>query len=67
MRETLPAYMYRDPAIVLEQKQENELKRSCAGCVHVFRVEFNGAVESACNKGRMIGKRCNLYKRGDHV
>lgn len=67
MRETLPTYMYRDPAIVLEQKQENELKRSCAGCVHVFKVEFKGAVESACSKGRMIGKRCKLYERGDYV
>lgn len=62
MRETLPTYMYRDPAIVLEQKQERELKRACAGCVHVFQVEFNGAIESACGRGRMFGKRCSLFR-----
>lgn len=65
MRETLPAFMYRDPALVLEQKQENELKRSCAGCVHAYQVEFKGAAERACNKGKVFGKRCKLYKRGD--
>lgn len=62
MRQTLPAYMYRDPMLVLEQNQENELKRSCAGCVHVFRVEFKGVAESACNKGKMFGKRCRLFQ-----
>lgn len=67
MRETLPAYMYRDPMLVLEKKQENELRRSCAGCVHVFLVEFKGAAESGCNKGKIYGKRCKLYERGDNV
>ena len=63
----LPAYLYRNPMEVLEQKQERELKRSCVGCVHVFQVEFKGVAESACNKGKVFGKRCKLYKRGDHV
>ena len=62
MRETLPAYLYRDPMLVLEQKQENELKRSCAGCVHVYRVEIGGSVENGCNVGKVFGKRCNLYR-----
>ena len=49
MRETLPAYMYRDPCEVLQQKQERELKRSCAGCVHVYLVEIGGSVENGCS------------------
>lgn len=67
MRETLPAYMYKNPMDILEQKQERELKKSCKGCAHVFQVEFKGAAESGCNKGRVFGKRCKLYKRGDNV
>lgn len=62
MRETLPAYMYRDPCEVLQQKQERELRRSCAGCVHAYRVEIGGSAENGCNKGRVFGKRCNLYR-----
>lgn len=62
MRETLPSYMYCDPMLVLERKQENELKRSCLGCVHVFHVEFKGAAESGCNKGKVFGKRCKLFR-----
>lgn len=65
MRETLPAHTYRDPMLVLEQKQENELKRSCNGCVNVFDVRFKGSVEKGCNKGKRYGKRCRLYERGD--
>ena len=49
MRETLPAYMYRDPCEVLQQKQERELRRSCAGCVHVYLVEIGGSVENGCS------------------
>jgi len=58
----LPSYQYRDPMIVLQQKQENELRRSCAGCVHAYLVEFKGSKESGCNKGKVFGKRCNLYR-----
>lgn len=62
MRETLPAYMYRDPCEVLQQKQERELRRSCAGCVHVYRVKFKESQEFGCTKGKTFGKRCNLYR-----
>ena len=62
MRETLPAYMYRDPCEVLQQKQERELRISCLGCIHAYRVEFGGSVENGCNVGKVFGKRCNLYR-----
>jgi len=58
----LPAYLYRNPMEVLEQKQENELNRSCAGCVHVYRVEIGGSVENGCNKGKVYGRRCKFYQ-----
>lgn len=60
---TLPAYMFKDPAIVLEEKQEREFGKSCVGCVNVLKIGFKGsAVHGVCNKGKLYGKRCILFK-----
>lgn len=62
MSETLPSYMYRDPCEVLERNQEMEIRKSCAGCVHVFKIEFHGSIETGCNKGKVYGRRCKFYQ-----
>jgi len=58
----LPFYQYRDPEEVLERKQEAELRKSCVGCVHGFKMEFAGGVANGCDKNRRYGRRCELYK-----
>jgi len=62
MRETLPAYMYRNPEEVLERKQENELRKSCSGCIHGFEIMFKSGPAKGCNKSKLYGKRCSLFK-----
>ena len=58
----LPSFCYRDPMIVLEQKQEHELRKTCNGCVHAFKIEFGGSIEQGCNKGKKYGTRCKLFQ-----
>ena len=58
----LPKYMYRDPCEILQNKQERELKKSCVGCIHSFKLEFASGVEFGCDKGRRYGKRCKYYE-----
>lgn len=58
---TLPAYMYKDPADVLESKQERQLKKSCVGCIHAMEYEFKDSREKICDKGKAYGRRCELY------
>ena len=58
----LPAYQYRNPADVLESKQERELKKSCAGCVHAIEYEFKYSRQKICDIGKPYGRRCKLYK-----
>jgi hypothetical protein len=58
----LPAYQYRDPMMVLEQKQEHELKKTCIGCAHAFEIMFNSGPAKGCNKHKLYGRRCNLFQ-----
>jgi len=63
---TLDAFLYGDPARILEAKQERQLKRkqSCAGCAHLRSIEFNGDVVIACAlKRTAIVRRCEFYKK----
>lgn len=62
MRETLPSWMYRNPEEVLERKQETELRKSCAGCVHAIEYEFKYSKQKICDKGKSYGRRCKLYQ-----
>lgn len=62
MRETLPSWMYKDPMDVLEQKQERELKKLCTGCAHEFEIMFKSGPAMGCDKGKLYGKRCNLFQ-----
>lgn len=59
----LPSYMYADPMIVLMNKQINEARRSCAGCVHgkAIKTPFGGTV-TVCVKGKPYGKKCGRYE-----
>lgn len=59
----LPHYQYRNPEEVLERKQEAELRKSCIGCVHGFKMEFaNGVTANGCSKHKLYGRRCQLYQ-----
>lgn len=62
MSNALPHYLYRDPADVLERKQEMEARMSCSGCIHSFKMEFKSGAEMGCDKNRRYGKRCKLYE-----
>jgi hypothetical protein len=62
----LPAWAYRDPCLVLEQKQAQETRRTCNGCDHVkTTTDPYGKPYSRCVKGRPIGKRCKQFAAGD--
>lgn len=58
----LPSFYYKNPMDVLEQKQEHELRKSCAGCIHGFEIMFKSGAEKGCNLGKMHGKRCSLFR-----
>jgi len=63
---TLDSHLYRNPADILEAKQERQLKRkqSCIGCVNLRSIEFAGDVVIACAlKRTAIVRRCEFYKK----
>ncbi len=62
MSNALPSWMYKNPQDVLEQKQEYELKRSCIGCIHSFKIEFKSGSAMGCDKRRRYGRRCEFYQ-----
>ena len=64
MSNALPKWMYKNPEEVLERKQEAELRKSCIGYVHGFKMEFKSGVAMGCDKNRKYGKRCELYAMG---
>lgn len=58
----------RDPAIVLEEKQE----KTCLGCEQLERSRWSGSVKFVCSKGMQKASlqwsemiRCNKYQAGD--
>lgn len=63
---TLDSWLYGNPESVLQAKQERQLKRkqSCAGCINLRSIEFNGDVVIACAlKRTAIVRRCEFYKK----
>lgn len=62
MSNALPSWHYRDPQEVLERKQENELRKTCTGCAHGFQIMFKTGPAMGCNKHKLYGRKCNLFK-----
>lgn len=60
----LDSYMYgRDPMLIVQERQERELRRSCKGCQHTKEVtDPFGGKKTLCTKGRPYGKRCRQYQ-----
>lgn len=58
-----PSYVYKDPAIVLEQKQQRAINRSCFGCVHSIKMIIAGTETMVCDKGKKHGRKCKLFKK----
>lgn len=59
----LPRYVYRDPMIVLMNKQAHEACRSCAGCAHAKTVVSPfGDTLTRCVKGKPYGEKCGRYE-----
>jgi len=53
----------RDPAEVLERKQEGAARRSCAGCREIRVVEDPfGIRRLKCKKGNEVGQRCRDFQ-----
>lgn len=61
----LPSHLYRDPALVLEAKQEHERRmkeRSCFGCTHLdelFSIPFCSLNRNRCGKNM---RKCFKYR-----
>lgn len=62
---TLDANQWIDPMLVLERKQEQQLKKvaACGDCIHVKMI-FKG--EPRCTvKWQTFGFRCSQYTKAD--
>ena len=57
-------YQRRDPADVLERREEPPPIRSCAGCIHIRiqKSEFDGRRILVRAEGMQVGQRCRLYE-----
>lgn len=59
----LRRFEMKDPAYVLEKKQERAQKRSCAGCREIkVVVDPFGARRLRCKLGNTVGQRCHNYQ-----
>lgn len=58
----LPSFYYQDPMDVLDQKQQREIKKSCAGCAHGFEIMFKSGAAKGCDLGKLYGKKCNSFQ-----
>ena len=65
MSNALPHWHYRDPAEVLQRKQENKERKSCNGCSFEDEILMAGKPEKYCLHGNRHGKRCNFFKLKD--
>lgn len=54
----LPAFMYGDPADVIEREEG----KTCKGCRHEEKHRAFGEVVAICTKGKKHGQRCRLYQ-----
>ena len=62
---TLDASQFKDPMIVLQQKQEAQLRKvaACGDCIHVKMI-FQG--QPRCTvKWQTFGYRCTNYEKVD--
>lgn len=57
----LPAHMYRDPALVVEDAEA----RTCAGCMHTERLTIGDETRVLCLRGNTYGRRCRQYREQD--
>jgi hypothetical protein len=58
----LPHYMYGDPSLIMERRQEFQSRKSCQGCAHAFAVQIAGSKVFTCSKLKKYGRRCQLFK-----
>lgn len=59
----LPQWMYRDPMIVAQSRQEAALRRSCTGCRFIRLIPgMDGRPCVMCLKHQQAGRRCNDYE-----
>lgn len=55
-------YEYRDPMLVVQERQEARLKRMCSGCAHEHQAaDPFGETRLICLTGRAYGRRCKDY------
>lgn len=60
----LDSHLYRDPMLIVQERQERQIRRSCQGCIHERSVDNPfGGDELMCGLGRRHGKRCRRYKK----
>lgn len=53
----------RDPALVIERKEQGARKRSCAGCKEIkVVVDPFGVRRLRCKLGNPVGQRCKFYQ-----
>lgn len=68
----LDAWMYRDPMEVVmrrqeaaaqrrKRKQEGDVKRCCAGCVHEALLHMPAGDVGRCELGHRYGWRCGSF------
>jgi hypothetical protein len=58
----LDSRMYRAPMLVLMDKEEHKLRKTCAGCVHMLVLHLMGRDLNRCAKGGPANQRCKFYK-----
>ena len=63
---TLDAHLYADPMLVLQRKQEANIRKvqQCGKCVNVSMI-FNGQPKCTVRK-QTFGYRCEFYKESSN-
>lgn len=63
---TLPSRMFRDPCLVLIDKEEAITRRvrRCAGCAHLLLDASTERIHAQCGRDRKVGRKgkCTHYK-----
>ena len=62
MTANVEKWQMRDPMLVLQSKQEHELKRMCTGCAHEHANQTPfGDTRMSCLAGHSYGRKCRDY------
>lgn len=63
---TLESWQYKDPALVLEQKQESASKRKakCGKCTHYQTLVIAFEVHHGCAMKRRNWQACTYFEQG---